>query len=485
MDIVNPLKFLIGSVLSTAVGIYKLAEKAKANKKQCHRIGERVKALERVVNSIDSIEAAQLSAEVTKTLEELSTVLNSTFGLIEKFTSSNWMKRLYKTSSHAGEFQMVNDRLSDSFQNLTIALQLKQGSDMGKLLKEAFTREEDEKDRKEDEKELNRMLMEYMEYVETMRTDLEDVKSNVAQVVEMLKKPKIITMDIRVIKEDELCIPNLDELDNLTDQAPQVYRGTFKDFTVAAKIFTNLNTTAAEIKSDFKKEVETMKRFESPNILRMFGICILDEDTPNTKYLIIMEYCEKGSLREVLSSERDLSWSRKVSMCRDAAQGLYRLHQTEQKSKLHTDITSKTFFVDKNYGVKLGGLELAQTETSLRNATVNKRKDKDISSLCYSSPQMLSEGMRHYCKKCEIYSLGIVMWEIATQRKPFSDYSGNKGTLHVKVAEEHYREPVPRQCPESLEELIDACRGHHCVQRPPAGVLVDKLRCLLGKLEQQ
>lgn len=156
MDIVNPLKFLIGSVLSTAVGIYKLVEKAKANKKQCHRIGERVKALERVVNSIDSIEAAQLSAEVTKILEELSTVLNSTFGLIEKFTSSNWMKRLYKTSSHAGEFQMVNDRLSDSFQNLTIALHLKQGSDMGKLLTGAFTREEDEKDRKEDEKELNR-----------------------------------------------------------------------------------------------------------------------------------------------------------------------------------------------------------------------------------------------------------------------------------------------------------------------------------------
>lgn len=54
-------------------------------------------------------------------------------------------------------------------------------------------------------------------------------------------------MDIRVIKEDELCIPNLDELDNLTDQGPQVYRGTFKDFTVAAKIFTNLNTTAASV----------------------------------------------------------------------------------------------------------------------------------------------------------------------------------------------------------------------------------------------
>ncbi|XP_007560561.1 mixed lineage kinase domain-like protein [Poecilia latipinna] len=481
MDIVNPLK----SVLSTAVGIYKLVEKAKANKKQCHRVGERVKALERVINTIDSTEASQLAPEVTKTLEELSTILNSAFGLIEKFTLSNWMKRLYKTSSDAGDFQMVNDRLSDSFQNLTIALQLKQGSEMAELLKGAFIRDEDEKDRKEDEKELNRMLMEYMEYVETMRADLEDVKNNVTQVVETLKKPKIITMDIRVIKQDELWMPKLDELNNLTDQSPQVYRGTFKDFTVAAKIFTNLNTTAKDIKSEFKKEVETMKRFESPNILRVFGICILDENTPNTKYLIIMEYCEKGSLRDVLSSERDLSWTRKVSMCRDAAQGLYRLHQTEQKSKLHTDITSKKFFVDENYRVKLGGLELAQTETSLRNATVNKRKDKDISSLCYSSPQMLTMGMKHYCRKCEIYSLGIVMWEIAAQRKPFSDSRGNKDTLHVKVVEKRDQEPVPCQCPGSLKELINECRGYECIQRPSAGVLVDKLRCLLVQLEQQ
>uniref|UniRef100_A0A3B5L451 Protein kinase domain-containing protein n=1 Tax=Xiphophorus couchianus TaxID=32473 RepID=A0A3B5L451_9TELE len=433
MDIVNPLKFLIGSVLSTAVGIYKLAEKAKANKKQCHRIGERVKALERVVNSIDSIEAAQLSAEVTKTLEELSTVLNSTFGLIEKFTSSNWMKRLYKTSSHAGEFQMVNDRLSDSFQNLTIALQLKQGSDMGKLLKEAFTREEDEKDRKEDEKELNRSE----------------------------KRHFGITSSSSYLNDFHV----LEHLGNFEKFGKSCYMCMTKASLYKSFITVNILVNCREIKSDFKKEVETMKRFESPNILRMFGICILDEDTPNTKYLIIMEYCEKGSLREVLSSERDLSWSRKVKL---------RSQGSEAKASRDYSMATLPHFSGCS-SFQLGGLELAQTETSLRNATVNKRKDKDISSLCYSSPQMLSEGMRHYCKKCEIYSLGIVMWEIATQRKPFSG-----GTLHVKVAEEHYREPVPRQCPESLEELIDACRGHHCVQRPPAGAAVTVSTLILG-----
>lgn len=46
---------------------------------------------------------------------------------------------------------------------------------------------------------------------------------------------------------------------------------------------------------------------------------------PSSQFLIIMEYCEKGSLRQVLDSEHEeLSWTRKARMCLDAAKGLYR-----------------------------------------------------------------------------------------------------------------------------------------------------------------
>lgn len=45
---------------------------------------------------------------------------------------------------------------------------------------------------------------------------------------------------------------------------------------------------------------------------------------PSPKFLIVMEFCEKGSLRHVLDSASKLSWTRKASMSLDAAQGLYR-----------------------------------------------------------------------------------------------------------------------------------------------------------------
>ncbi|MED6250005.1 hypothetical protein ATANTOWER_023020 [Ataeniobius toweri] len=228
-----------------------------------------------------------------------------------------------------------------------------------------------------------------------------------------------------------------------------------------------------------------MKRFESPNILRMFGICIREENTSNPEFLVIMEYCEKGSLRDVLNSKHELLWTRKASMCLDAAQGLYRLHLTEDIIKLHMSITSSKFLVDENYRVKLGGFELAKTETSLKKTTKEKEKDKNINSLCYSSPQQLGNINHPYSKECEIYSLGIVLWEIVTRKNPFEDCGGDEKIIYKKVCMERYQEPLPADCPESLGELVKACRAYESSQRPSAGVLVDKLRSVVVQLEKQ
>ncbi|XP_038130764.1 mixed lineage kinase domain-like protein, partial [Cyprinodon tularosa] len=297
-------------------------------------------------------------------------------------------------------------------------------------------------------------------------------------------KPRILTMDIRIIKPEEL--KNVETEPFMTTTTSKVYKGEFGGFMVAIKKYSGAtNTKPREIKSIFDKEVDNMKRFESPNILRMFGICIQGENTSNPEFLVIMEYCKNGSLRDFLNSKHELLWTRKASMCLDAAQGLYRLHLSEEVSKLHMGITSSKFLVDENYRVKLGGLELAKTETSLKRTAKDKEKDKDISSVCYSSPQQLGNINHTYSKECEIYSLGIVLWEIATRKKPFEDCGGDDNIIYKKVFENKYQEPLPADCPESLGELITACRAYESSERPSAGVLVDKLRSVLVQLEKR
>ncbi|XP_033982769.1 mixed lineage kinase domain-like protein [Trematomus bernacchii] len=461
-------------IVSIASQIYCLVENVKANKKRCRRVCNRVKALEHLVKSIQQRKKGQTSADVERCLKELSFTLQSAEEVMKKYSGESLVKRVLKCGNHEDEFYSLNDRLDDAFQILSGSLQVEQGNVLLKVFEKSTREKEDELDRKQDDRELKIMLLQYAEEQQEMANKLQE---DINKIVKMLEKP--YNVGNQIIKQQELKY----ELDGLTKKpfmttpTSEVYRGEYRSFPVAIKRYTDPATTnISEVKKRFNKDVETMKVFQSPNILRMFGICVEDETGPKPQFLIIMEYCEKGSLREVLDSGCILSWNQKARMCRDAALGLYRLHQSEEKCKVHGCINSSKFLVADGYTVKLGGFEFTQTETSLRKPTrggVNR-------SFTYSSPELL-EYINNYSKECEVYSLGIVLWEVATGRKPFDGLTVKE--VHQKVFVDKYQERLD-DCPKELELLINACRAYNPFQRPSAGVLVDKLKTWVTQLEK-
>ncbi|XP_026028224.1 mixed lineage kinase domain-like protein [Astatotilapia calliptera] len=454
---------------SAATNIYKLAKKVKANKKRCQRISVRVKALEDVMKSI-----TEFSPEVKKAVEELILTLESTQRLIEKYTAANLVERILKSGSHGEEFDTVSERLNDAYQALCLALQ----SEQSKMLYEVFRQREteDEMDGKEDDTEMTKLLMDYMkEQQEKTNTILRQLD----KVVQMLNKPSFSSVAVRQIKPDELKYQHPKKPFKTTASC-ELYKGEYQGFPVAIKRYLDpMNTSARDVKSIFNKEVDTMKQFDSLNILRMFGICIQDENGPKPQFFIIMEYCEKGSLRQVLDSDLTLTWIRKAHMCLDAARGLYRLHNTEEKWRVHGSINSSKFLVTKDYTVKLGGFRLSKTETSLKRQT----EDRAVRSLCYHCPEKFHDASFSYCKEWEMYSFGIILWEIVTCKNPFEGFSDEK--IYQKVYEEKYQEPLPDDCPAELGQLINECRAYDRFQRPSAGVLLDKLRSVVPQLEEQ
>ncbi|KAM3610014.1 uncharacterized protein V6R79_023878 [Siganus canaliculatus] len=473
----------IEHILSIASEIYSLVETVKANKKRCRRVSCRVKALEELLRSIQQKETGKPSREVEKALTELSITLKSAEDLIKKYTQANWVERVLKSGSHGDEFNSVNERLNDAFQVLSGALQVQQGELLYRVFAQTSRDKEDEEDRREDDEELKKLLRQHMttqeEKMEAMRREFESLKTQVEEAVKFLSKPSITDETIRMIRPDEIQYEHPKE-PFMTTATSEVYRGQYRGFQVAIKRYIDpVDTCAREVRSVFTKEVKTMKRFESPNILRMFGISVQDEEGPCPQFLIIMEYCEKGNLRQVLDSDCRLSWTRKAGMCLDAAKGLYRLHQSEEKSKVHGSINSHKFLVAKGFTVKLGGFELAKTETSLRRSPGSR----EVRTLCYSPPQLLGDINHVYGKDCEMYSFGIIMWEIATRERPFKGLSSEE--IYQKVYEEKFQEPLPADCPRALADLIDACRAYDGFRRPSAGVLVDKLRIVVMELEKE
>lgn len=467
MDFLEP-------ILSIAQELYRRCEQAKANKKSCHRLAQRVKALEDVIHELKKNGLGQNPDVMEEALSGLKFNLESAVELVNKCASASHFKKLLQVNDHQEAIGFLNERLNDAFQELSLCLQVEQKDKLQKMFEQTSRLSLDAEDRESDQQELRKLLQTEIEKHVENAGKLQEIRT----MLENLSKPQIIHQEIREIKAGEL---GYDEPKKplMKSAYSEVFKGVYKDFTVAIKRYTcQTNTSTCGVRSTFQKEVETMRRFESPNILRMFGICVQGENGPNPDYLVVMEYCEMGSLREVLDSQRQISWRIKANMSLDAAQGLYRLHQSEEKFKVHGCISSSKFLVAVGYRVKLAGFELAKTETSLRRA------DHENSSRCYSCPQKLEDVNHPYSTVCEVYSFGIVLWEIATRQMPLNDCTSYED-VHKKVCVNKDTEPVEdKECPQDLTQLIDACRSYDRFYRPTAGALVDQLRKVVGQFKE-
>ncbi|XP_030622456.1 mixed lineage kinase domain-like protein [Chanos chanos] len=476
MDLIDP-------IVTIAEKLYSLCSEVKANKQRCQRLASRVSGLVELVQTMKQQGLGNQPKIVERGLRELKLTLESAQEVVKKYISTGFLKLICKAFEFGEEFSSLNERLNDAEQLLSLALQAHQRKRIEDLFEESRRRREDEEDKQRDCQELEKLLR---TLTEETKEGISDVKDTVDQtqrdvqeikvMLETLKRPSIHQETIREIRPEELTY-DVPIKPIMKSNDSEVFEGEYNKFTVAIKRYTYpLNTNPSEVRKIFSKEVETMRRFESPNILRMFGICVQNENGPNPEYLIVMEFCEKGSLRQVLDSNCRLTWAIKAQMCLDAAQGIYRLHQSEQKFKVHGCINSSKFLVAAGYRVKLGGFELAKTETSLR------RTKSGRSSIYYSSPQQLQSIHYSYDKPCEIYSFGIVLWEIATRENPFEGCS--RDDVYRKVYTEQIIEPLPQDCPQQLAELINACRSFEPFHRPTAGVLVDKLRKVAEQIKE-
>ncbi|XP_075997022.1 mixed lineage kinase domain-like protein [Genypterus blacodes] len=447
-------------IFSLAKEIYSLSEKVKANKEQSQRVARRVNAM---VDSVRKIDQKKIK-NVEKPLKELRSTLISAKELIEKFTSTTRLLRIMKVNRYRDDFNGVNERLDDAIQALSLNVVIERN---------------DEVDGLKDAEELMKFFKADFLKKQAELTELQEVKDNLEKELSSFKDPATTALTgIKDIKPEELTIEIKPIQEGLSSQ---LYKAEYGGFTVAVKRFIN-QTDLSELQSDFRREAANLKRFASPNVLRLYGICIKEE---LGEFLIVMEYCERGTLREFLNGQPNLPWPLKGRMCLDAAQGLNRLHRQElqEKSKVVTNINSSSFLVDQDNRVKLGGLELAKTLTSLqRNNTTDQSKKN--SSMCYICPEKMNDRSLKYSKEWEMYSFGIILWEIATGKKPFQGCQGRE--IYKKVQnKETFQEPLPDDCPPPLAELINACRAYDPFHRPISGVLVDKLRSVVGQMEAQ
>ncbi|KAM4833883.1 mixed lineage kinase domain-like protein isoform 1-T3 [Thomomys bottae] len=458
----------LGQIISLGQLVYKQCEKMEYCKKQSARLGERVKGLLPALQRLQDQGERSLSKHLITALNDFEQALQEAKELLEKFNDKSSIHKFLTAGRDKILFQDVNERLRNVWEAFSLTLQIDQH-----ILN--IWQEQDKCDAQEDEQSFQRLTELEKKNLEEKMSQLDATWKEIQKTLKSFMKShqektqeQIPREQIKEIKKEDLLGSPWKQLKK--SERSTVYKGEYYKSTVTIKVFNKPKAKSiGKVRHTFNNEITAMKKFDSPNILRIFGICI-DETVSPPQFSLVMEYCELGTLQELLEQEKDLSLEMRIHLILESAKGLYRLHHSEPP-ELHRNINSANFLVTGNYQVKLAGFELSKTQTSITQE--RKKKADKVNFAAYVPPQGLENGFYKYDVKAEIYSFGIVLWEIVTGKIPFDGYDEKK--IYKLVAMERYQEPVSQNCPSELEEVIKMCRAYEPSQRPSVKEIIEKL----------
>jgi serine/threonine protein kinase len=241
-----------------------------------------------------------------------------------------------------------------------------------------------------------------------------------------------------------------------------VYRGSCRGKDVAVKKLHQQTLVDAALE-EFKKEVEIMTHLRHPNIVLLMGAC-----TEPGNLMIITEMMPKGDVSSIIhNSNSKLSLLKKLHMAKDVAQGMNWLHCSNPPI-IHRDVKPTNLLVDDNWNVKICDFGLSTISRD------NAVKDNGMApgTPLWMSPEVL-QG-KDLNEKVDIYSYGIVLWEMLTGEEPFTDHDSYNAFVQA-VCIEKERPPIPEDMHASLSNLLELCWHATPEMRPTFETIIGML----------
>ncbi|CAG8532262.1 10152_t:CDS:2 [Paraglomus occultum] len=189
-------------------------------------------------------------------------------------------------------------------------------------------------------------------------------------------------------------------------------------------------------------------------------------------YYMITEWPEKGTLYQYLKEHKNIPWTQKIKWASHLARALAVCHV---KHILHHDIRSHNVVVDENDSVKLANYHLAR---GMEDKTTSVGGVTD--SVRWLCPEKVREGTLPYSKSADVYSFGMLMWEISSHDVPFSEKNINEVYASIKNSDERNapRPPIVPGTPGKYAKIMQRCWRQIPGDRPTMQSVVRKLEKL-------
>ena len=254
----------------------------------------------------------------------------------------------------------------------------------------------------------------------------------------------------------------------------EVYCAKWRGTTVAVKVLKHKGDSSfftPDEASRFSKEVSILRALNHPNLVLFLGACL----TP--RLCMISEYMFGGSLYDLLYKKKKIpDHNRRCALSLDVAKAMAYLHNSKP-AIVHRDLKSLNILLDeKGEHAKVCDVGLARP-----------KRDSDeggdgtlvgaVGTYSWMPPEMLKN--QPYTEKADVYSYGLVLYEICTGKLPFAGMTPQEISVRVAIRDE--RPPLPSSLNSKWKDIIIACWTTDYTKRPSFIEIINMLTPLEKK----
>lgn len=277
-----------------------------------------------------------------------------------------------------------------------------------------------------------------------------------------------LSRGLQTIKNDDL--EEIRELGSGTYGS--VYHGKWKGSDVAIKrikasCFAGKPSERERLIEDFWKEALLLSSLHHPNVVSFYGIV---RDGPDGSLATVAEFMVNGSLKQFLQKkDRTIDRRKRLIIAMDTAFGMEYLHG---KNIVHFDLKCENLLVNmrdpQRPVCKIGDLGLSKVkQKTLVSGGVR-------GTLPWMAPELLSGKSNMVSEKIDVYSFGIVMWELLTGEEPYADM--HCASIIGGIVNNTLRPKIPQWCDPEWKGLMESCWASEPTERPSFADISQKLR---------